>query len=191
MTEIIFASHNHGKIKEAQALLEPLGYKVLSADDLHLEDIEENGTTFAENALIKARNAFKATRKPTIADDSGLCVHILNNEPGIYTARYAKKMGGHQNAFEDLLTRASTDTSAHFTCVIAYVDETGEYTFEGRVDGHLAKPQEGNEGFGFDPIFIPDGYDKAFSCLDSKIKNTISHRAKALQKLKDFIQHRL
>lgn len=188
MTDIIFASHNQGKIKEAQTLLEPFGYRVLSADNLHLEDVEENGTTFAENALIKARAAFKATGRPALADDSGLCVHALGDEPGIYTACYAKKMGGHQNAFGDLLMRAGNDTSAHFTCVIAYVDETGEYTFEGRVDGHLSEPQEGNEGFGFDPIFVPNGYDKAFSCLDSKIKNSISHRAKALQQLKEFIQ---
>ncbi|MBO7332154.1 MAG: non-canonical purine NTP pyrophosphatase, partial [Alphaproteobacteria bacterium] len=82
MTEIIFASHNQGKIKEAQALLEPFGYQVLSADDLHLEDVEDNGTTFTDNALIKARAAFKATGKPARADDSGLCVHALGDEPG-------------------------------------------------------------------------------------------------------------
>ena len=110
MTEIVFASHNAGKIKEVKALLAPLGYEI--ADEVKLSDVDETGTTFAENALLKARAAFKETEKPSIADDSGLCVHALNNEPGVYTARYAEKMGGYDKAFKNLLTRTKEDRSA-------------------------------------------------------------------------------
>lgn len=188
MTEIVFASHNAGKIKEIKALLAPLGYEI--ADEVKLSDVDETGTTFAENALLKARAAFKETEKPSIADDSGLCVHALNNEPGVYTARYAEKMGGYEKAFKNLLTRTKEDRSAHFSCVIAYVDDKTEQIFEGRVDGILVEPQEGNEGFGFDPIFKPNGYDKTFACLPSDIKNTISHRARALQAFLAFIQRK-
>ena len=188
MTEIVFASHNVGKIKEVKALLAPLGYEI--SDEVKLSDVNETGTTFAENALLKARAAFKETGKPSIADDSGLCVHALNDEPGVYTARYAKKMGGYERAFQDLLVRTKADRSAHFSCVMAYVDDTTEQIFEGRVDGVLVEPQIGDEGFGFDPIFKPNGYDRTFACLPSDIKNTISHRARALRAFLAFIQQK-
>ena len=191
MTEIVFASHNAGKIKEVQELLAPFGYVILSADAVNLPDVEENGTTFVENALLKARAAFEATGKPSVADDSGLCVTALNDAPGVYTARYAKKMGGYEKAFEDLLSRTKENRAAHFCCAIAYVDGQTEQTFEGRVDGLLVEPQKGNEGFGFDPIFKPNGYEATFACLFSDIKNKISHRACALQSFLEFIRRKV
>ena len=191
MNKLVFASHNIGKVKEVRALLAPFEYQVLSADEVGLEDVEETGMTFAENALLKARAAFKATGLPAIADDSGLCVHALDNAPGVYTARYAKKMGGYDKAFQALLSQTNTDRTAHFSCVIAYVDDKTEQTFEGRVDGVLVEPKQGSEGFGFDPIFQPNSYDTTFACLSANIKNTISHRARALNAFLEFIQRKL
>ena len=190
--DFLIATHNMKKREELHRILAPLGINVYLDFEcgIILTEVEETGSTFAENALLKARAAFKETEKPSIADDSGLCVHALNNEPGVYTARYAEKMGGYEKAFKNLLTRTKEDRSAHFSCVIAYVDDKTEQIFEGRVDGILVEPQEGNEGFGFDPIFKPNGYDKTFACLPSDIKNTISHRARALQAFLAFIQRK-
>ncbi len=181
--QIVFASHNAGKIKEVRALLAPLNVEVLSADDLNLSDVEETGKTFEENAALKALAASQASGLPAIADDSGLCVHALNNEPGIYSARYAKKMGGYPAAFADILKRLENqaDKTAHFSCflVLAFPNGT-QKTFEGRVDGKIVTPRDGDNGFGFDPIFMPDGFSQTFAQLSEAKKNTISHRARAM-----------
>ncbi len=182
--EIVFASHNAGKIKEVQELLAPLGIDVLSAADLHLADVEETGTTFFENAALKAKSAAKESGLPALADDSGLCIHALNDEPGLYSARYAKKCGGYPQAFEDVAQRLADkkDKSAHFTCVLVMAYPNGKtVSYEGRVEGKIVPPQTGNNGFGFDPVFMPDGYTQTFATLGEKTKNTISHRARAMQ----------
>ena len=181
--EIVFASHNQGKIKEIKELLKPFGVDVLSADDMHLKEVEETGLTFLENATLKALSGAKESGLPTIADDSGLCVHALNDEPGIFSSRYAKKCGGYDQAFDDLQKRLEDkkDKSAHFTCVLVLAYPNGKtYSFEGRVDGKIVPPQKGENGFGFDPVFMPDGYTQTFATLGEKTKNQISHRARAM-----------
>ncbi len=182
--EIVFASHNQGKIKEIREFLKPFGVDVLSADDMHLDDVDETGLTFQENATLKAIAGAKESGLPTLADDSGLCVHALNDKPGIFSARYAKKCGGYDKAFADLAKRLAdkTDKSAHFTCVLVLAYPNGKtYSFEGRVNGKIVPPQKGENGFGFDPVFMPDGYTQTFATLGEKTKNKISHRARAME----------
>lgn len=182
--QIVFASHNQGKIKEARELLSKLNVDVLSADDMDLSDVEETGMTFEENATIKAIAASKASGLPAVADDSGLCIHALHDEPGIYSARYAKKMGGYDAAFEDVLKRLKNqdDKTAHFMCVLVLAFPNGTTkVFQGRVDGKIVPPKKGDNGFGFDPIFMPDGYTQTFSQLSEAKKNLISHRGRAMK----------
>lgn len=183
--EIVLATHNKGKVAEMQTILAPFNVKVRSADELGLSEPEENGKTFIENAKIKALCAAKEANMPALADDSGLCVHALNDRPGIYSARYNEpKKNGFPYAMECLNKElgASPDRSAHFACalVIAWLDGHTE-EFEGRVNGTLCFPPRGNSGFGYDPMFVPDGYEGTFAELPSEIKNSISHRANALK----------
>ncbi|MBR1777419.1 MAG: RdgB/HAM1 family non-canonical purine NTP pyrophosphatase [Alphaproteobacteria bacterium] len=188
--QVVLATHNAGKVKEMQAILAPFGIQVLSAADLNLTEPEENGQTFIENAKIKAIAAAKEARLPALGDDSGLCVHALNNRPGIYSARYNEpKKNGFLYAMEKLNEELGnqTDRSAHFACalVIAWPDGDTE-EFEGRVNGTLCWPvKEGTNGFGYDPMFVPDGYDRSFAELPAEVKNTISHRARALKLFTD------
>ena len=187
--KIVIATHNAGKVKEMQAILSRFDIKVLSAGDLNLSEPEENGRTFIENARIKAVAAAKESGLPALADDSGLCVHALNDRPGIYSARYNEpKKNGFMYAMEKLNEELGTasDRSAHFSCalVMAWPDgDTAE--FEGRGDGRLQWPVKGSNGFGYDPMFVPDGYDLSFAELPSNVKNTISHRARALKLFTD------
>ena len=167
--QIVLATHNIGKVKEMQTILAPFGVTVLSADDLKLSEPEENGKTFIENARIKAVSAAKEANMPALADDSGLCVHALDNRPGIYSARYNEpKKNGFMYAMERLNAELgdTKDRSAHFSCavVIAWPDGDTE-EFEGRVDGRLCWPAKGKNGFGYDPMFVPDGFDLSFAEL--------------------------
>ena len=180
---VVFCSHNAGKIKEMTDLLRPLGVDVLSAADVDIPEVEETGRTFEENALIKAKAGAAASGLPTLADDSGLCVHALNNEPDIYTARFAQKCGGYPAAFKNLLKRLKhkEDKSAHFECCLAFAFPNGKaFTYHGKVTGTIVPPREGAEGFGFDPIFMPDGFNRTFSQIPKSKKNSISHRGKAV-----------
>lgn len=189
--QIIFASRNAGKIKEIKSLLSPFGIDVLSAEDVDLADVAETGSTFEENAKIKASAAAKAAGVPALADDSGLCIHALDNEPGIYSSRYAKKMGGYPAAFADILKRLenSSDKTAHFACVLVFAFPNGDTkTFEGRVDGKIVTPRNGENGFGFDPIFMPDGFTQSFAELSEAKKNTISHRGRAMQAFIEYLK---
>ena len=186
--QIVFASHNQGKIKEVRSLLAKLNVEVLSSDDLDLADVEETGLTFEENAALKALAASKASGLPAVADDSGLCIHALNDEPGIYSARYAKKMGGYPKAFADVLKKLKNqkDKSAHFMCVLVLAFPNGTTkVYQGRVDGRIVPPQNGENGFGFDPIFMPDGYTQTFAELSDAKKNLISHRGRAMKSFID------
>ena len=189
ITKIIVASHNQGKINEIKSLLQPFNIEVISSADLNIGDIEETGTTFSENAKIKAETTSLMCGLPCLADDSGLCVDALKGRPGIYSARYAPNRDfklGMQKLLEEIEQSKSKSRKAHFSCCIAFaVPNKKTSIFEGRVDGKIAFEPQGNSGFGYDPIFIPEGYEKTFAELGDDIKNTLSHRHRALEK---FIQ---
>ncbi len=191
-SELIFASRNQGKIAEITEMLAPLGIKVKSALEMDLPEVEETGTTFEENAALKALEIAKITGVPCLADDSGLCVKALDNRPGVYSARYAPNRN-FDLAMDKLLAEikesCSNDRSAYFACVLVLGFPNGEYkTFEGRVDGVITMQKQGNGGFGFDPVFAPLGYDKTFAELGSDVKNKISHRGRALQKFLAYLR---
>lgn len=187
MKSIIFASKNRGKIKELNQLLHDFGLNVITMEDAGFtDDIEENGNTLEENALIKAKAIYQVTSKSVIADDSGLFVDALDGAPGIYSARYAgiQKSSADNN---DLLLKNLLDITnrkAHFAAVLCLIEEDGGvHYFRGEVHGKIGHNPEGNAGFGYDPLFIPDGYEVSFGLLSDEIKNNISHRAEATKKL--------
>ena len=189
--KVVLATHNKGKYRENAALLAPYGLEVLSAGDLGLPEPEETGATFQENAVLKARAACDATGLPAIADDSGLSVTALDGEPGIHTARWAGPgrdfLVAMQRVHDEL--GASADRSAHFVCnlSVAWPDGQGgtveTASFEGRVEGTLIWPLRGTRGFGFDPMFQPEGFDITFGEMDPEKKEAMSHRAVAFAKL--------
>ena len=184
--ELIFASHNKGKIEEIRSILLPLGIRVLSGDDLDLPDVAETGQTFEENAYIKAVTVAKQKNISCIADDSGLCVDAIDGRPGIHTARYAPNRDfdkGMDKLLQELSETNSSNRSAHFSCVIVLAHPDGSYkAFEGRVDGSIATQKSGHGGFGYDPIFVPTGFNKSFAEFSQLEKNEISHRGRALKK---------
>lgn len=190
--EIIFASHNQGKIKEITQILQPFGIRVLSSDDIKMPDVEETGTTFEENAALKAVTIARLTQKPCLADDSGLCVKALNGRPGVYSARYAPNRDfdkGMDMLLAEIASGKNPDRSAYFACFLALAYPDGSYqSFEGRVDGVISEQKRGFGGFGFDPIFIPQGYNQTFAELGADVKNKISHRGRALEKFVDFLK---
>jgi XTP/dITP diphosphohydrolase len=188
--KLVIASHNQGKVREIRALLEPFGIEPISAGDLGLPEPEETGTTFAENALLKAHASARGSGMVALADDSGLCVTALGGDPGVYTADWAETSDGRdwQMAMEKveaaLQARNATDRSAAFVCTLALAWPDGHAeTFEGRVEGHLEWPPRGEMGFGYDPVFVPSGYTESFAELEPAIKHSISHRADAFAKL--------
>lgn len=189
--ELIFATHNKNKLKEVQSLV-PESIKVISLDELNMTtEIPETGHTLADNALIKARTIFNLYKKPVIADDTGLDVEALNGAPGVRSARYAGEPSNAENNMNLLLHNLQTTTNraAHFKTIIAYIDSEGkEQLFEGRVDGNIIEEKRGGEGFGYDPIFVPEGSEKTFAEMSHEEKNSMSHRARALQSFIDFIK---
>lgn len=188
--ELIFATHNKGKLKEVQGLV-PEGIKVISLDDLNMTtEIEETGTTLQENALIKARYLYKQYKKPVLADDTGLEVNALGGAPGVYSARYAGTHGDAEKNMTLLLKNMESleDRKARFRTVMAHIDAEGKETlFEGIVEGVISKVRQGAEGFGYDPIFQPEGNTLSFAQMPLAEKNLISHRARALKKFIEFI----
>ncbi|MBI2235036.1 MAG: RdgB/HAM1 family non-canonical purine NTP pyrophosphatase [Micavibrio aeruginosavorus] len=186
ITEIVLATHNPGKVAEIGALLEPLGIKVVSAGDLGLPEPEETGTSFAENAALKAMLAAQASRLPALADDSGLCVNALNGEPGIFSARWAGPEKDFNRAMQAVHDRMgdNPDRGAAFVCVLALAFPGGDCEiFEGRVDGTLVWPPMGQGGFGYDPMFMPEDYNRTFGEMPASEKKKISHRSRAFAKL--------
>ena len=191
---LVIASHNPGKVAEIEALLAPLGADVVSAGGLNLPEPEETGSTFAANAELKARAAAVASGYPALADDSGLAVEALGGEPGIYSARWAKVEGSLEKDFalamekvEKALEGAS-DRRAHFVCALAMAwpnggNEGDLEIFKGFVHGHLVWPPRGKRGFGYDPMFVPQGHDITFGQMDPGQKHAISHRALAFRQL--------
>jgi XTP/dITP diphosphohydrolase len=201
---LVIASHNEGKVREIRDLLGPYGIEPVSAAELDLPEPDETGTTFIDNADLKARQAADLSGLPALADDSGLCVEALGNRPGIFSARWAvvdgtiapdagpgevqgKRDFGHaMQRVQDELAALEPETSrnAHFVCALALVwpDGRSEW-FEGRVEGTLVWPPRGDKGFGYDPMFQPAGHDVTFGEMDPDEKHRISHRADAFRKL--------
>ena len=188
--ELVIATHNSGKLKEFSALLAPLGIAAKSAGALHISEPEETGATFAENAELKARHSALASGLPALADDSGLVIPAIGGAPGIYSARWSGPNKDFSVAFDRIQNElGDKPRDAYFMCVLALADPGGECVhFEGRTHGTLTFPPRGERGFGYDPIFIPDGYDVTFAELDANIKNRISHRASAFSKLMEYIK---
>ena len=191
--ELVVATHNAGKVKELKALFEPLGYKVLSAIDLQLDEPEETENTFEGNAALKALAAARATGRPALSDDSGLAVTALDGEPGIYSARWAGEPRDFGRAMELVrekleVTKAS-DYSAKFVCALAIAWPDGHTEiFEGYVHGQLVFPARGLQGFGYDPIFVADGETETFGEMDPDKKHAMSHRADAFRKLQAALE---
>lgn len=194
INKIVFASHNAGKIAEIKRMLAPLNITVVTAADIELPEVEETGKTFAENSLLKSRTIAKITGLPCLADDSGLCVDALNGAPGVFSARYAPERDfdkGMDKLLSAIAQSGNKSRNAHFSCVIslAYPDGRAE-TFEGRIDGKIAeRKMNGNEGFGYDPLFIPDGCDCSFAQMKKEEKNKISHRGRAMQKFLAYLKN--
>ena len=188
---LVIASHNAGKVREIRALLEPFGIEPVSAKDLDLPEPVENGTSFVANAELKARSAADLSGLPALADDSGLCVDALNGNPGVYTADWAETPGGRDwhlamRKVEDALAAQGPDVArdAHFICVLALAWPDGHVEwFEGRAEGRLTWPPRGTVGFGYDPVFVPAGYQQTYAELAPKQKHAISHRADAFRQL--------
>jgi len=185
---LVIASHNPGKVTEIADLLRPYGVRVVSAGELALDEPEETGTTFAENAALKARAAAAASGLPALADDSGLVVPALGGDPGIYSARWAgpEKDFGAAMAKVEAALDGKDDRRAHFACALAIAWPDGQAEiFEGEVHGVLVWPPRGERGFGYDPIFLPDGRDLTFGEMDPDEKHRISHRARAFRRFVD------
>ena len=184
-TELVIATHNAGKAREIADLLKPYLSKFYTAGDLNLAEPEETETTFIGNAELKALAAAKASGKPALADDSGLSVTALNGDPGIYSARWAgddKDFNLAMRKVEEALGTAE-DKSAAFICALSLAWPDGHVeTFEGRVEGRLEFPPRGEKGFGYDPIFVPDGHAATFAEMEPEAKHEISHRADAFRK---------
>jgi XTP/dITP diphosphohydrolase len=186
--ELIVATHNPGKLREIVALLQPFGIRIRSAGELGLPEPEETGLTFVANAELKALAAAQASGFPALADDSGLAVTALGGAPGIYSARWAgpAKDFGHAMERVRLALEASgdPDRSAVFVSALSLAWPDGHVdSFEGRIAGRLTFPPRGTHGFGYDPIFVPEGYAETFGEFDQARKHRISHRARAFEAL--------
>src|SRR5947207_1761166 len=183
--KLVIASHNPGKIAEIEELLMPYGVTAIGASALGLTAPEETGATFEANAALKAHAAAKASALPSLADDSGLVVPALDGAPGIYSARWAGPTKDFRIAMERVQRElGDKPRRAHFVAVLALAwSDGGEALFRGEVYGQLTWPPRGERGFGYDPIFVADGYDQTFGELDPDLKHKISHRARAFAKL--------
>jgi XTP/dITP diphosphohydrolase len=191
MKRIIFASKNEGKINEVRKILAGLKVQILSLSDVdYTIEIEETGSTFEENAKIKADVIYKEYKIPVISDDSGLAVEQLNGEPGVYSARYAGASAADEENNLKLLKTLEKFPQPHkakFVCLAVYYFGTDFFTAIGEVNGKIIKSPRGTKGFGYDPLFVPDGYIQTMAELNSEIKNKISHRFNAFVQLKKYI----
>ena len=189
MKDIMIATSNKGKVREYKSLLEPLGYTVHDLSELDPIEIDENGSTFQENALIKAKSIKDKCNMIVIADDSGLEIDALNKEPGIHSARYLE---GHDYSYKNkvLLERMKdkTDRTARFVCAIALCDETGDHLFTGVMEGKINDQAAGDNGFGYDPIFLVEQFGKTSAQLTMEQKNSVSHRGIATRELLDYLK---
>ncbi|MBT8123041.1 MAG: XTP/dITP diphosphatase [Gammaproteobacteria bacterium] len=195
MTDIVLASSNKGKVREFNQLLATLDITVRPQGDFNVEDAEETGLTFVENAILKARNAARHTGLPAIADDSGLEVDALNGAPGIYSARYAGPGASDQANLEKLLADLrdipETDRTARFQCVLVYMRHTNDPTpliCQGTWEGRILTAPRGDNGFGYDPVFFVPTHDCSSAELPADVKNSLSHRGQALRQLADALK---
>jgi len=184
---LVVASHNPGKVREIRALIAPFGIRTLGAAELGLAEPEETESSFAGNARLKAEAASHVAGLPALSDDSGLCVAALDGAPGIYSARWAGPAKDFRLAMkrveDELAAKGTPDTRAHFVCALALAAPGAETEiFEGRVFGALTFPPRGGKGFGYDPIFVPEGYRLTFGEMEPEAKHAMSHRARAFEK---------
>ena len=188
--KLVLATHNAHKVKEVAAILEPLvaGLELLGYDGP--EPIED-GSSFLENSLIKARAAFLHTGITSIADDSGLAIEIMGGSPGIFSARWSGDNEDEKNrnlVLAQLRDVPEENRAASFVCTISLVGESGEVSFTGVLPGHIKASASGTNGFGYDPIFIPEGFDVSSAELEPEVKNSISHRSMALSQLASYLR---
>ena len=191
--EIILATTNSHKLKEVREILCPHKITVYGLNDLNLrpEDVEENADNYAGNALIKAKSVQKLTTMPIIADDSGLEIEAMENQPGLLSARYASMHGGHDKAIQHILEalKKKDNRKARFVCDIILLNEGNEpLLFEGIATGRIADEPFGQGGFGYDPIFVSDEINKTYAEMTQEEKNKVSHRGKALKKLLTYLK---
>jgi XTP/dITP diphosphohydrolase len=189
---LLLATRNPGKIAEITAILEGIPMRIISLADIPaIPEVEEDGSTLEQNALKKARFAFAATRFPSLSDDSGLEVYSLNMAPGVRSARYSGEEATYEMNNEKLLEELShlpdDERKARFRCVAAYVDERKELVTEGACHGTIARACRGDGGFGYDPLFVPDGHTLTFAELSSEVKNSMSHRARAFRAMRSYL----
>ncbi len=194
VNQIVLASRNHNKIEELRAILRPLHITLLAAPDFPgLEEVEEDGDTLEANALKKARYVARETGLPALADDTGLEVDRLGGRPGVYSARFAGENVTYQQNVDKLLRLLKPwpkkdDRKARFRTVIAFVENGGEHLFEGRCEGWITPEEHGTGGFGYDPVFQPDGVGQTFAELLPETKNRLSHRGSAVRKFIEWIE---
>ncbi len=188
MKKIIFATGNEHKAEEVRAIFSEMNIELVTLNDLeNPPEIIEDGSSFEENSLIKAQTVFNRYKMPVLADDSGLEVEQLNGAPGIYSARYSGEEGNYKKNNEKLLADLSGLPEPHkarFVCVVSYIDGDNVFTAEGELRGEIIEEYRGNNGFGYDPLFKPEGYSKTLAEISPEEKNSISHRARAFEKMK-------
>jgi XTP/dITP diphosphohydrolase len=189
--KLVFASHNQNKVNEIKSLL-PKSVEVLSLTDIgFVDEIDETGLTLDENSKIKAKAVLKKTGYFCFADDTGLEIEALNYEPGVFSARYAGNQKNDSDNIEKVLLKLQgmTNRNARFRTVITLLIGQDEYSFEGRVEGKIIMEKRGEFGFGYDPIFIPEDESRTFAEMTLEEKNQFSHRARALQKMIEFLKN--
>ncbi|MEM9363791.1 MAG: non-canonical purine NTP diphosphatase [Bacteroidota bacterium] len=189
--KLVFATHNSKKLEEVRQIL-PVSFELLSLDDIGCyEEIPETGDTLEENAKLKADHVTRTYGLDCFSDDTGLLIDALNGAPGVYSARFAGEEKNAEANMDKALTllKAKSNRNAHFKTVIHLNLQRETHVFEGTVHGEIIKERRGTEGFGYDPIFKPKGYQGTFGQLSAKIKNEISHRGKAIQKLMEFLKN--
>lgn len=191
--EIILASNNKNKLKEITSILKPFNIEVISQEDAGFDiEVEETGTTFEENAILKAEAIHKLSGKPVISDDSGLEIDYLHGEPGVYSKRYAGPNATNQDRINKILTlmqnAKGNERTARFVCAICHIDAKGEkHIFKETCEGIILKEPRGENGFGYDPIFLYK--DKSFAQMNAKEKDKVSHRGKALRKMVEYFEN--
>ena len=190
--KLVLATHNKGKIREFQKVFSEIGWEAVPVADVSdAPDPEETGKTFKENALQKAHYYAKVTNLPVLSDDSGIIADVLGDRPGVYSARYAGGEGHNAEAnMQKLLQNMQgvQNRKAQFRTAICLILDGKKHLFEGIVKGEIIKEKRGSSGFGYDPIFVPEGYTKTFAELGNETKNKISHRALAVEKLCRFLK---
>lgn len=189
ISKLVMATNNENKLREAREILSPLGIEVVSQREAGADcEPDENGATFAENAVIKARAVYDIVHLPVFADDSGLCVDALDGRPGVFSARYAPKGQECAKLLEEMKDVPDNMRRAYFECTIAYVDGRSVETMSGECVGSIGFEEKGENGFGYDPVFLCG--DKTLAEMSAEEKNKISHRGAALRRLHDFLEKR-